>query len=472
MMRSKRRAAPALVGAFVLLLTGLFLLVDRPARSSASAPVLLAAGDIDGCGTGAATARIINGIDGAVAALGDNAYPSGGPSDYAQCYDKTWGLFKDRTHAVPGNHDYDSPRAPGYFGYFGAAAGPPGKGYYSYDLAGWHMVAINSNCDSIDCNAEGAWLDSDLSAHPAQCTLAYWHHPRYSSGSAGDNPLMNTFWKVLYAHGASVVLNGHDHDYERFAPQDPNGHLDTARGIRQFIVGTGGGPLGSLYAADPNSEIRSNHSFGVLQLTLRPDGYDWKFLPVSAGGFTDSGSDSCHGPSAPAANTSTAPAAPRPPAPPDPNPALPAAPAPAQPSPVPHVDRSGGPASAAAPGPAPQAQAGAITPRSAPPAVAQPAPQPSTSTSSTLTPPTAAPALRPDPRPTATLPPGPDVPLVMAISDLDRAPVRHTRRSPPLQPWTAVAVSGLMLDGVLLVFAGRRPGGRGWNHEPRFQAGK
>ena len=304
----RRVVTPAvmLVASVALLpvLTGL----GSPAASSPGDPVLTAAGDIDGCGPGKDTARIIDGTDGVVAALGDNAYPSGSPSDFAQCYAPTWGQFKDRTRPVPGNHDYDVPKASGYFGFFGAAAGPAGTGYYSYDVGGWHIVGLNSNCSFVDCNTERAWLNDDLTAHPAPCILAYWHHPRFSSGSAGDNTTVNPFWKVLYDHNASVVLNGHDHDYERFAPQNPDGHADPGRGIREFIVGTGGGALGSLYGAAPNSEVRKQDSFGVLQLTLHPDSYDWRFVPVAGDPFTDSGSDTC-GP-APAASPAPAPAPP------------------------------------------------------------------------------------------------------------------------------------------------------------------
>ncbi|HYT39832.1 MAG TPA: metallophosphoesterase, partial [Acidimicrobiia bacterium] len=298
----RRLAILAVLGASAFLLAGLAGVGDRPASSSASTPVLVAAGDIEGCGAGEATGRLIDGIDGAVAALGDNAYPSGSAADYAKCYDPAWGRFKGRTHPVPGNHDYDTARAAGYFGYFGAAAGSPGHGYYSYDLGSWHVVALDSNCGTVDCAAERRWLDTDLSAHPARCVAAYWHHPRFSSGSAGDDP-GNTFWKVLYDHQASVVLSGHDHDYERFAPQDPAGHLDPGRGIRQFVVGTGGGALGSFFARDANSEVRNNHTFGVLELTLRPDGYDWRFVPTPGGGFTDSGSDTCSGAAPPATTT-------------------------------------------------------------------------------------------------------------------------------------------------------------------------
>jgi hypothetical protein len=265
----------------------------------------VAAGDVEGCGSGAATAKLIDGIDGAVAALGDNAYPNGSTGDYAHCYDPTWGRFKSRTRPVPGNHDYDTPRAAGYFRYFGALAGPSGTGYYSYDVGSWHVVALNSNCGSVDCAAETQWLDSDLTAHPTPCTLAYWHHPRFSSGSVGDSSTVTPFWKVLYNHRATIVLSGHDHDYERFAPQDPAGRPDPGRGIRQFVVGTGGGSLGTFYGRDPNSQARSDTTFGVLKLTLRPDGYDWRFVPVD-NGFTDSGSDTCGA----TATTTSAPAAP------------------------------------------------------------------------------------------------------------------------------------------------------------------
>lgn len=291
-----RPTALPILATTALSFIGLTGFTAPPAASLSGPPVLLAAGDIDGCSSGGVgTAQVVEGTDGAVATLGDNAYPSGSASDYARCYDKTWGRFKDRTHPVSGNHDYDDAKAAGYYGYFGAAAGPAGNGYYSYDIGTWHVVALNSNCSSVDCNAERAWLDKDLNAHPARCIAAYWHHPRFSSGSAGPNAALDDFWVPLYDHRASIVLSGHDHDYERFAPQDPNGHRAAGRGIREFVVGTGGGALGTLYAASPNSEVRNNRAFGVLQVTLRPDGYDWKFRPAAGEMFTDSGSDVCSG---------------------------------------------------------------------------------------------------------------------------------------------------------------------------------
>ena len=383
----------------VMLMASLALLPGLTAPRSAAAPpagapLLIAAGDIDGCGAGQDTARIIDGTDGVVAPLGDNAYPNGSASDYAQCYDPTWGRFKDRTRPVPGNHDYDNPNAPGYFGYFGAAAGPAGKGYYSYDVGAWHIVALNSNCDVVDCTTEGAWLNDDLTAHAAPCILAYWHHPRYSSGSAGDNPMMNDFWKVLYDHDASVVLSGHDHDYERFAPQDAAGHTAPGRGIREFIVGTGGGAPGSLYGADPNSELRNNRTFGVLELTLRPDGYDWRFVPVSGSRFSDAGSAPCSG------------APPAVPAPPSTTPAGGAPPAPA-------ATTTSGPA-AEAPAPAPSSSpvttstpAGTAATRPSPPRVVAAAPTPRPATAHQ----TAAPPLgSPPPSPTSAPPAAPAAP--------------------------------------------------------------
>lgn len=265
-----------------------------------NAQILLAAGDIANCDTNydAATANIINGIPGTVLTLGDNAYYYGSPSDYANCYDPTWGQFKARTHPAPGNHDYFTDGAAGYYGYFGAAAGDPSKGYYSFDLGSWHLIALNSNCDQIGgCGAgspEEQWLRADLAAHPTQCTLAYWHHPLFSSGMNGGSSFMQPIWQALYDYGADVVLNGHDHDYERFAPQDPNGNADPTHGIREFVVGTGGGESYPTNTPKPNSEVLAGSIFGVLKLTLNPTGYSWQFLSISGETFTDSGSQSCH----------------------------------------------------------------------------------------------------------------------------------------------------------------------------------
>ena len=209
-------------------------------------------------------------------------------------------MFKDRTRPSPGNHEYETPGASGYFTYFGAAAGEPAKGYYSYDLGSWHVISLNSNCSSVagGCAAgspQEQWLKADLAAHSNECTLAYWHHPRFSSGIHGDEAFVGPFWDALYQAGADVVLNGHDHDYERFAPQNPSGQADPAQGISEFVVGTGGAELRNFRTIKPNSEVRVAQQNGVLKMTLHPDGYDWQFLTAPVGTIADTGSASCHG---------------------------------------------------------------------------------------------------------------------------------------------------------------------------------
>jgi len=274
---------------------------DRSAREDKAEVVLVGAGDIAGCDNlpGAeGTAKLLDAIPGTVFGAGDFAYPDGSPEHFAKCYEPTWGRHKARTRPALGNHDYHTKGASGYFQYFGKAAGDPGKGYYSYDLGAWHVVALNSNCSEIGgCgsgSAQERWLREDLAAHPASCTLAYWHHPLFTSGRHGNDNEMKPIWQALYEGGAEIVINGHDHDYERFAPQDANGRADSARGIREFVVGTGGKSLRPFETPVPNSEIRSSDAFGVIKLTLRPSGYDWKFVPVAGKTFTDSGSGVCH----------------------------------------------------------------------------------------------------------------------------------------------------------------------------------
>jgi hypothetical protein len=272
----------------------------KPRPPAPSGPTLLAAGDIADCGTpgDAATAAILAHTPGTIATLGDNAYNSGRPSEFANCYGPTWGRFLSRTKPSPGNHDYGTPNAAGYFGYFGAAAGPPGRGYYSYDLGTWHLISLNSNCDvTNDCAAGSAqeqWLKADLAAHRNRCTLAYWHHPLFSSGDHGNNTFMLPIWQDLYQAGADVVLNGHDHDYERFAPQNPDGGADPMRGIREFVVGTGGRDHRVFRKIKPQSEVRNDDTFGILRLTLGVGRYSWRFLPEAGRTFTDTGSGVCH----------------------------------------------------------------------------------------------------------------------------------------------------------------------------------
>jgi hypothetical protein len=279
-------------------------------------PVVVAAGDIacdpasrlfsGGGGTAKdcherATSDLILGLQpNAVLALGDDQYEQGALSAFRASYDPTWGRLKSITHPALGNHEYLSRDATGYFSYFGGAAGDPKKGYYSYALGSWHMIVINSNCSHVGGCGPGSpqerWLRADLAAHKTVCTLAYWHHPRFSSGEHGDQTFMQPIWQALYDGGADVVLNGHDHDYERFAPQDPAGRSDPTRGIREFVVGTGGRNHYGLQTVDANSEIRDSTSFGVLRLVLHPTSYSWQFIPDLQNGngtFTDSGSASC-----------------------------------------------------------------------------------------------------------------------------------------------------------------------------------
>jgi hypothetical protein len=265
--------------------------------------VLVGAADIASCDdlAGAqATAKLIDSISGTVFAAGDLAYPDGSDDQFRNCYGPTWGRFKDRTRPAPGNHEYHSDGASGYVRYFGALAGDPKKGYYSYELGAWHIVVLNSECAEVGgCwagSAQEQWLRQDLKAHPSQCTLAYWHKPLFSSGDAhGNDPEVRPLWDALYAWGTDVVLNGHDHDYERFAPQDPSGNPDRQRGIREFVVGTGGKNSHRRFATPkPNSEVRQADTFGVLKLALHPAAYDWEFLPETGKTFKDSGSGTCH----------------------------------------------------------------------------------------------------------------------------------------------------------------------------------
>lgn len=264
-------------------------------------PVLVGAGDIADCkalSPAAKTAKLLDHIEGTVFTLGDDAYESGSPREFADCYGPTWGRHKARTKPVVGNHEYRTAYASGYYDYFGAAAGDRTKGYYSYDLGTWHVIVVNSNCAEIaGCKAgspQEQWVRADLAAHPAPCTVAMWHHPRYSSGEHGDDKSMRDIWKALYDAGADVVLSGHDHDYERFAPRDADSKADPARGIRQFVVGTGGRNLYKWEHRDVDSEVRNNQTFGVFKMTLHPKGYDWEFIPVEGESFRDSGSATCH----------------------------------------------------------------------------------------------------------------------------------------------------------------------------------
>jgi calcineurin-like phosphoesterase family protein len=266
-----------------------------------AAQILVGAGDIADCSDlrGAeATAKLLESIPGTVMAVGDLAYPDGTPENFV-CYDETWGRVKSRTRPAVGNHEFHSTGATYYFQYFGASAGDPSKGYFSYQLGSWHILVLNSECEAIGGCGTGSneeqWLRADLAAHPSACKLAYFHKPLFSSGGThGDAPAFKPFWQALYEAHADIVVNGHDHNYERFGPQNPDGDADP-RGIREFVVGTGGKNHRPFQATpDKNSEVRNADTFGVLKLTLRAGSYDWVFIPEAGKIFTDSGTGTCH----------------------------------------------------------------------------------------------------------------------------------------------------------------------------------
>jgi 3',5'-cyclic AMP phosphodiesterase CpdA len=273
--------------------------VDAPVALEAQVPsgpdvTVVAAGDIARCeeNNHLATASLIDPVPGTVLTLGDHVYPSGTPEQFANCYDRGWGRHRARTRPSPGNHDWDVAAGGPYFDYFGINAGPFGLGYYSFDLGSWHIVSLNSVVPAGEGSAQLAWLKSDLAASGAACTLAYWHHPLFSSGPNGNTPRMADVWRVLDEADADVVLASHDHMYERFAPQDAAGRPDS-RGLRSFVVGTGGGSLYPLKALQPNSEAREHSTFGVLKLNLRGRSYEWEFLPAAGQSFRDSGTSQC-----------------------------------------------------------------------------------------------------------------------------------------------------------------------------------
>lgn len=280
----------------------------RPPRPTPTAPpatsavVLVGAGDIADCSSRGdeATAALLDTISGTVFTLGDNVYENGTPSEFANCYGPSWGRapIKRRTKPVAGNHDYNTAGAAGYFAYFGAAAGDPTKGYYAYDAGTWRVYVLNSNCGFVGgCGAGSAqeqWLRRDLAANPRACTLAMWHHPRFSSGQHGSSTATQALYAALYQANAELVLVGHDHDYERFAPQTATGALDNARGLVQIVVGTGGRDFYRFGTIRPNSLVRNANTHGVLRLSLSAGSWSSEFVPVAGKTFTDSGSGTCH----------------------------------------------------------------------------------------------------------------------------------------------------------------------------------
>jgi hypothetical protein len=271
-------------------------------------PVIAAAGDIacsssvvttTECHQRATSDLLVSLPLDAVLSLGDDQYPSGAPFPYETYYDSTWGRVKRITHPAPGNHDYETANATGYYGYFGAAAGDPLTGYYAFNLGAWHIIALNSNCGSVGGCQLGSpqerWLRQDLASDHARCTLAYWHHPRFSSGVVhGNDAEVSPLWQALYDYGADVIMSGHEHNYERFAPQKADGTADPGAGLREFVVGTGGAGHFPFGVPLPNSEVRNSTTFGILKLTLHPTSYDWQFVPEKGGIFTDAGSAACH----------------------------------------------------------------------------------------------------------------------------------------------------------------------------------
>jgi len=277
------------------------------AGATANDPVVAAAGDIAcdptantgapaKCDDAATAAQILALKPAAVLALGDDQYENNTASAYATVFDKSWGQFKDLIHPTIGNHEYLTHDAAGYFGYFGAAAGDPTKGYYSWNLGAWHIIALNSECSHVGGCANGSpqetWLKDDLAANPTACTLVTWHEPRWSSGEHGDAVQMATIWRDLVAAHVDLALAGHNHDYERFPALDASGNPDPT-GVQEFVVGTGGKNHYPFTAAAIADEIRDDTAFGILKLTLHPSSYDWNFLPAPGYSFSDAGSMPC-----------------------------------------------------------------------------------------------------------------------------------------------------------------------------------
>jgi acid phosphatase type 7 len=271
-----------------------------PLASPTGDPVLVGAGDIGDCGEDGdeATAKLLDGIPGTVFTVGDNAYNNGTAEQFQECYHPNWGRHRERTRPAPGNHDWGRGNLDGYLGYFEAqATGPDGTSWYSYDLGTWHVIVLDSVCSEVGCDAgspQVEWLEADLAASDARCTVAYWHHPRFSSGRHGNDRAVDVFWQRLYDADVDVVVNGHDHDYERFAPQDPDNAKDSERGIREFVVGTGGTNLRRFEEPKPNSELRVAGVHGVLALTLRDGTYEWEFIATTESDVSDRGTAPCH----------------------------------------------------------------------------------------------------------------------------------------------------------------------------------
>lgn len=259
--------------------------------------VLLAVGDIASCTSTSdeKVAALMAQNEGLIALTGDNIQSDGQESSYMECFDPAWAPLKDRLRPTPGNHDYLKGGTPAfYYTYFAPYTGEVGKGWYSYNYGAWHVIVMNSMEPDWAGTEQNAWLKADLAANPAKCTLAYWHNPIFHSGAGPITRRMRTSFQLLYEAGAEFILSGDAHHYERFKPMSLNTHIEPDRGIRQFIVGTGGASHTRLGAIWKGTEVRDNTSFGILKLVLSPDSYAWQFIPIDADGFTDSGSTACH----------------------------------------------------------------------------------------------------------------------------------------------------------------------------------
>ncbi|HEX2997013.1 MAG TPA: metallophosphoesterase [Anaerolineales bacterium] len=278
-----------LLMAFLLVIMLSSVVHAPPQQASAASVVLVGAGDISSCSNNndEATAKLLDNISGTVFTVGDNAYDSGTTSQYENCYDSTWGRHQSRTKPVPGNHEYKTSGASGYFQYFNV------KSYYAYNLGDWRVYALNSEIDVSASSAQVKWLKADLAANPKTCVLAYWHKPRWSSGSEhGSDTKMQTLWQTLYDAGAELIINGHEHDYERFTQMNAKGQ-PVKQGMREIVVGTGGAGLYSFDTILSTSQVHNSSTHGVLKLTLNTGSYSWKFVPVAGKTFKDSGTTNC-----------------------------------------------------------------------------------------------------------------------------------------------------------------------------------